>query len=128
MASDNTGKKNITWRKGFHRIFILLSSVWTVYVLVGFPIQQVNQRSEFAASSYGFNLSYPPKDEKEKEERERNQKALWAEANLAHIYKTEIFPNFHWVLLAIFFPPAILYGLIRAVISLSRWLFRGFAP
>ena len=126
MSNQSTDSKNVTWRRGFHRVFVLLWMIWALFVLVGLPILEVKRAGESAATMYKWSHEYPIQDEKERAERDRLDNERWAHASLAYIYKNEVFPNIHWFLLFIALPPIILYGLIRGVISVGKWIYSGF--
>jgi len=121
-----TQKKPINWQRGFHRIFAVLWILWSAFVMVGIPLQESNQRSNFAALHYSIDINNPTDDKRMLEKREQEQRELWARASLVNIYKTEVIPNMHWFIMGIIIPPLFIYGLIRAGICLALWLVRGF--
>jgi hypothetical protein len=116
----------MTWRRGFHRLFAVLWVIWAFFVLVVSPIQEAKQAQASAAFYYARWAEIPIKDESDRVERDKENKERWKHASLSHIYKTEMIPNLHWVLLLIILPPALLYGLIRGTISFCKWLYNGF--
>lgn len=120
---NGVGRRKITWRKGFHRLFIVLSLIWVVYVLVVEPRQTSERRYRYAHVYKSYSET---ETQKEKEAREQLEKKNLEEAKLSYIYKVKMIREFPLVLLEIFLPPVFLYGLIRAVVFLARWLFRGF--
>jgi hypothetical protein len=127
MNNIETVKTRINWARGIHRVFLLLCVIWALFVWIGLPVMQARQASDFAVMIYGFNIEHPAKDSVEQADRQQTQRTLFEESTLPSIYKVQVLPNLHWFLLGALLPPAILYGLARAVIALVRWLYRGFA-
>jgi hypothetical protein len=126
MEDDGITKSRMSWRRGFHRVFLLLWVLWALFVLIGVPILQARQASDFAVAMYSITLNNPAKDDSERAARVERQNEYFAQASLSHIYKTQVLPNFHWFVLAILIPPVVLYALVRGGILLVSWLYRGF--
>lgn len=126
MLNENSERKSISWRRGLHRVFVVLCVVWTLVVLVGLPIKQADQAREFAQLMYRANLDNPTNIQGEKEVRERQNKELFAQASLTYIYRTQVAPELHLYLLGVILPPALLYLFVFSGHLLVRWLYRGF--
>jgi hypothetical protein len=112
-------------KRGFDRLFIVLTAVWAAYCLVIYPRQQIKeadvQYGRFVGSCY---VDYPlavgrAECLKHAEQIFRASAAQWTYRNF--------FVEAWWALiLAIIVFPLVVYGCCRGVAAVGLWVRRGF--
>jgi hypothetical protein len=112
-------------RRGFNRLFVVLTVAWAVYCLLVFPQQQ--KRKAMAEYSTRYSDCYS-------EYLGKNERAACTKV-AAEFFKVEVDSwsprNFYigawWILLlAVVALPLIVYWLCRGTAAVSLWVWRGF--
>jgi hypothetical protein len=122
--------KNITWRKGFNRIFILLCIGWLIFVIY----EPVYKGRSFAAQNYTLQLeqadeSYRLDGDEIKWKKAENDadatfRRLWNDASFSNSLKeAEHDPK---IILFIVLIPAAFYLFVIGAVWLVRWTVNGF--
>lgn len=75
---------------------------------------------------YALDIWNGPNTEIASAERKAEQEKRWSEASWSYVYKTEVFPNLWLYIAAALLLPLLSYGLIRLLVMLTQWLYRGF--
>jgi hypothetical protein len=119
--------KNIEWMRGLNRVFILGWAIWVLFVFLWIPLQSIHGWQELAKAQYAFmySIDSPPSAE-EKAELESRANEYWSKASWSYVYQTEVLPEIWYYIGAALLVPPFVYGLLRAFIALSVWLYRGF--
>jgi hypothetical protein len=107
-------------KRGFNRLFVVLTALWVVYCLFVYPIQRRQQADRVAK-------------EEMRDCSEHNQD-LYACLQYAEVKSgadmwslKAYYSRESWFLvLVIVAVPALAYGLCRAVLAIGRWVWRGF--
>lgn len=114
----------VNLRRGFNRLFVVLTAAWIVYCLIVYPIKQ---RAE-SAYLYDQELRHCYEQEKGKVQDLQGcadyamLKSAVDEWSLTAFYKRE-----WWALvLAISVVPLFAYAVLRSLLELGLWVARGF--
>jgi hypothetical protein len=120
---------NPNLRRGFNRVFVVLTFVWVAYCLVGYPWQRREEafeqyREEQEICSNGVDYIHP---------NDIGECLKRAERNWQANYQTWSGKNFYlglwWILLlAVVGFPLIAYGCCRGAAAVGLWVWRGFSP
>ncbi len=116
----------INWKRGLHRVFAVLWVIWGLFLFGWLPLQQIHRAQRFAQEMYARDLDAIPSNERERAEWKARQDERRARASWSHVYKSEVIPNIWLFLAAAVFVPIIAYALVRGVLVIVGWLFRGF--
>ena len=98
---------------------------WALLIVGGIPIWESNKACEIAGMAQEHQRKFPSKDENDRVKADLYVQELYSKASWSHIFKGMI-QNLHWILLFILLPPVVFYGLIRGLLSLGKWVYRGF--
>lgn len=110
-------------RRGFNRLFVVLTVAWAVYCLLVFPEQQ--KRKAMAEYSTRSNLCYS--DYSDKDERAECTKLAAVRADVDNWSPRNFYIGAWWILLlAVVALPFIVYWLCRGAAAVSLWVWRGF--
>jgi hypothetical protein len=128
MNQTDPASKKVNWNKGLHRVFALLCVLWMGYWFVYLPWEAKQQATKYAAETYSRwetleKVPYLPQmseQEKSAELKENWERATWSYM-FSNMKKEEI--TFFAIIALV---PAVIYGLVRLLIFLILWLYRGF--
>jgi hypothetical protein len=117
---------SVNIRRGFNRIYIVLTVLWAGYCLFGFPWQARRDAADFFGKQtlvcYDAASTHP-----------NERKSCLDEAQ--KIFQEEIAPwqwtnyyraNWTYIFVAIVLVPLVLYGICRGVAAVLEWIVRGF--
>jgi|ERR1700683_2723259 len=112
-------------KRGFNRLFLVLTFLWVGYCAVVFPIQQsgdaFNQYQRESSGCYQSEGSIS-----DKVSCADVAFTNWRDSADQWTYKRYYRNLWLPLLLAIVFPPAIIYGLARGLAAVTIWVGRGF--
>jgi hypothetical protein len=113
------------FKRGFNRFFLVLTFLWVVYCAAVFPLQRggaaFNQYQKESSGCYqsGGSIS-------DRVSCGDVAFANWRDSADQWTYKRYYRDLWLPLLLAIVFPPAIIYGLARGLVAVTIWVGRGF--
>jgi hypothetical protein len=115
----------MNWRRGGHRIFLVLCAVWAVAVLLAFPLVETTRSQKAALEVHALRGSGGYSAETQKS-LERLEAVHQRQSSLSWFYREEMLKNLGLVLAALIVPPLGVYVLARAVFAIIDWLVNGF--
>jgi hypothetical protein len=119
-------RRQLDWRKGFKRLFLVVAIGWIAYVLWAIPTAQWDERFKLAEDSWTRCLSENAFDKSWVEScHQQRDKAL---GEIPHTAWSGL--GWHgWLGLLSYatMPPLVAYCLFRAAGLVTRWIWRGFA-
>lgn len=104
----------ISWTRGFTRIYLLVVVLWFLYWVLWIPLDQVHDWQQLALLT----------------EDKAKQEEYWAHANLSAQWREladEMVRSPFATLLVVFVPPVFGYIVLRGVLTLVGWVFHGFS-
>lgn len=111
-----------------HRVFILLSIIWALYVLIVLPVQQLDVIRNNALKTYELRLSeaYNDNDPDRRirilAEAPKNYNYEYHRSSIQYFYANDFIKDIHWYILDALILPLLLYGIVWSFISLVKWL------
>jgi hypothetical protein len=115
-------------RRGFNRLFVVLTFVWAVYCLLVYPIQQERQVDKVFKGE--FQNCFDHLLGKGQEFRECiNNAELKATAGMAMWSLNAYWTRESWFLvLVVVAVPLLVYGICRGAAAIGTWVWRRFRP
>ncbi len=117
----------VNWKKGLTRLFIIAGLAWAIFITWYLPVRNWHEYFEVAHDSWSACLSFAA---------EAQDKARLEQCNVEHDKALREIPHSAWagygwdgwlrlIGMAIV-PPVVAYWLLRGVIWISNWIWRGF--
>ena len=119
-------KRPVRWKRGLHRVFVVLWILWVLFLFGWLPLQQIHGAQRFATQMYALELDKQPNNEQERAALRARQDERWAQASWSHVYKMEVIPNIWLYLGAALLVPLFVYATVWGLVALVRWLLHGF--
>jgi len=110
-------------KRGFNRLFVVLTALWVVYCLFVYPTQQRHHAEKVYGLEFRYCFERDGQPFKECIQYAQLKSGLdtWT---LRAYYSRESW----FLVLVIVAVPALAYGLCRALLTIGRWVWRGFQP
>ena len=123
----------INWKKGFNRLFVVLSVAWGVFALWYLPVRQWHEQFDMAyeewnsclesaeSHSYRSEIDHKAAVEACNQERDKTRKEIppsaWADLGMN---------GWFFLILTALVPPAMVYVVVLVGLVIVRWVWRGF--
>ncbi|MFB3812490.1 MAG: hypothetical protein ACE14L_00135 [Terriglobales bacterium] len=116
--------KNINWKTGFNRVFVVAAIVWALFIIWYLPSREWNDRIDVAVANLSTCVTQSARNPAAHEQCiQQHQKALDEMPRTAwHL----AWNNLPTLLVLAIVPPVVCYFLLRGAALVVRWVWRGF--
>jgi hypothetical protein len=115
------------FKRGFNRLFVVLTVVWALYCLVVYPMQQRRKaQSHYTADSQSCYETELKESKPKFDACLKTAKEEWQTSVDQWSVKNFYIGQWPLLLAAIVGLPLLLYGCLRGIATVSLWVWRGF--
>ena len=112
-------------KRGFNRLFVVLTAIWAVYCLILYPAQQRREALKVYSDEYHNCYDTEHHQEKPKDCAKQAQE-LWQTTVDQWSVKNFYIGDFWLLLVIVVVLPMVVYGFCRGLAGLTLWVWRGF--